>query len=352
MFAVSAGSPGSGLALLWRSTKATIVSTPTFCPRSRKAALPSASVVNEEVVAAALAPSRMKRTRAPANGCPNWSVTVATTIWLVPTTARVCLGARVTVLATAISHVTVTELEVGAGGAAAVTTDVPVTAAPKENTALPSEVGALPVVLPAPVTVKLTAVLSPTGIPPESVTAAATVAFPLTGARPPDDWVAPNRLNATWLGGPAQLAEALPVIEPDPDVTVAVMEDWPVAEELKEKVAAPELSLVRLPDVAPGPVTVKALDDGTIDVGLLFTGSSVIKPNYVLLQDDKGLQPADNPVAVIRKSVDTPDINAIIDKVNAALTVEEYNKLALQVQDQKLDPKDVAAAFLRAKGLA
>jgi osmoprotectant transport system substrate-binding protein len=101
-----------------------------------------------------------------------------------------------------------------------------------------------------------------------------------------------------------------------------------------------------------GPVTVKALDDGTIQVGLLFTGSSVIKPDYVLLQDDKGLQPADNPIAVIRKSVDTPDINVIIDKVNAALTIDEYNKLALQVQDQKLDPKDVAAAFLRSKGLA
>jgi osmoprotectant transport system substrate-binding protein len=101
-----------------------------------------------------------------------------------------------------------------------------------------------------------------------------------------------------------------------------------------------------------GPITVKALDDGTIDVGLLFTGSSVIKPNYVLLQDDKGLQPADNPVAVIRKSVDTAEINSIIDKVNAALTVQEYNTLALQVQDQKLDPKDVAAAFLRSKGLA
>ena len=82
------------------------------------------------------------------------------------------------------------------------------------------------------------------------------------------------------------------------------------------------------------------------------TGSSVIKPNYVLLQDDKGLQPADNPVAVIRKSVDTAEINSIIDKVNAALTVQEYNTLALQVQDQKLDPKDVAAAFLRSKGLA
>ncbi len=103
---------------------------------------------------------------------------------------------------------------------------------------------------------------------------------------------------------------------------------------------------------AGGPVTEKALDDGTIDVGLLFTGSSVIKSNYVLLQDDKGLQPADNPIALVRKSVDTPEINAIIDKVNAALTTEEYNKLALQVQNDKLDPKDVAASFLKQQGLA
>jgi osmoprotectant transport system substrate-binding protein len=101
-----------------------------------------------------------------------------------------------------------------------------------------------------------------------------------------------------------------------------------------------------------GPVTGKALDDGTIQVGLLFTGSSVIKPNYVLLQDDKGLQPADNPIALVRKSVDTPEINTIIDQVNAALTTDEYNKLALQVQNEKQDPKDVASAFLKSKGLA
>ena len=83
------------------------------------------------------------------------------------------------------------------------------------------------------------------------------MAAPLTGASPPDDWVAPNSPRVTWLGGPAQLAAALPLMEPDPTVTVAVMEDWPVAEELKEKAAPPELSVVRLPDVAPGPVTVK-----------------------------------------------------------------------------------------------
>ena len=45
-----------------------------------------------------------------------------------------------------------------------------------------------------------------------------------------------------------------------------------------------------------GPITVSALENGDIDVALLFTGSSVIPKDAVLLTDDKGLQPADNPV--------------------------------------------------------
>ena len=57
-----------------------------------------------------------------------------------------------------------------------------------------------------------------------------------------------------------------------------------------------------------GPITNQALDDGTIDVGLLFTGSSVIKPDYVLLTDDKGLQPADNPIALISKPKATAEV--------------------------------------------
>ena len=57
-----------------------------------------------------------------------------------------------------------------------------------------------------------------------------------------------------------------------------------------------------------GPVTNQALDDGTIDVGVLFTGSSVIKPNYVLLKDDKGLQPADNPIALVSKDKATKGV--------------------------------------------
>ena len=57
-----------------------------------------------------------------------------------------------------------------------------------------------------------------------------------------------------------------------------------------------------------GPITVKALQDGTIQVGLLFTGSSVIDKDFVLLEDDKGLQPADNPTAIINKSKATPEV--------------------------------------------
>ena len=59
-----------------------------------------------------------------------------------------------------------------------------------------------------------------------------------------------------------------------------------------------------------GPITNQALDDGTIDVGLLFTGSSVIKPDYVLLKDDKGLQPADNPIALMRKPKATAEVKS------------------------------------------
>lgn len=102
---------------------------------------------------------------------------------------------------------------------------------------------------------------------------------------------------------------------------------------------------------AGGPITTKSLEDGTIQVGLLFTGSSVIKDSFVLLKDDKGLQPADNPTAIIRDDKASDDVVRIIDGVNAKLTTDEYNTMALAVFNDKLDPKDVAAKFLSENGL-
>jgi osmoprotectant transport system substrate-binding protein len=95
-----------------------------------------------------------------------------------------------------------------------------------------------------------------------------------------------------------------------------------------------------------GPATERALRRGTVDVAVLFTGSSVIPANAVLLRDDKGLQPADNPVLVLREAVATPDVLQVADKVSAAITTSEYNALSLAVSREQRDPTEVAARFL------
>ena len=100
-----------------------------------------------------------------------------------------------------------------------------------------------------------------------------------------------------------------------------------------------------------GPITNKALKDGSIDVGLLFTGSSVIDPDFMLLTDDKGLQPADNAIAVWRSTVDSPALDTVINAVNAKLDTAAYNEMALKIFNDKLDPPAVAAEWLSKNGL-
>ncbi len=100
-----------------------------------------------------------------------------------------------------------------------------------------------------------------------------------------------------------------------------------------------------------GPLTNQALDDGTIDVGLLFTGSSVIKPDYVLLKDDKGLQPADNPIALVTKDKATKGVVDILESVNSKLDTAAYNEIALKVFNDKIDPATAVADWLQKVGL-
>jgi len=100
-----------------------------------------------------------------------------------------------------------------------------------------------------------------------------------------------------------------------------------------------------------GPITVKALEDGDIDVALLFTASSVIPKDAVMLTDDKGLQPADNPVFLVKKDKATTATMKTLNAVSAKLTTAAYNKMSLDIQNEKQDPADVAAAFLKKNGL-
>jgi len=102
---------------------------------------------------------------------------------------------------------------------------------------------------------------------------------------------------------------------------------------------------------AGGPITVQALEDGDIDVAILFTGSSVIPKDAVLLTDDKGLQPADNPVFLINKNKANAATMKTLNAVSSKLTTDAYNKMSLDISEKKEDPADAAAAFLKSNGL-
>jgi osmoprotectant transport system substrate-binding protein len=95
-----------------------------------------------------------------------------------------------------------------------------------------------------------------------------------------------------------------------------------------------------------GPETKDALVSGDVDVAVLFTGSSVIPKGAVLLRDDRGLQPADNPVLVLRKDAATPEVLDVVDAVSALVTTPAYRKMSLDISVRHRDPADVAATFL------
>jgi osmoprotectant transport system substrate-binding protein len=106
---------------------------------------------------------------------------------------------------------------------------------------------------------------------------------------------------------------------------------------------------------AGGPLTVAALEGKQIDVGLLFTSDpSIVAKNFVLLDDDKHLQLADNIAPVVRKdllSKDDGTITRLLNSISAKLTQAELNDMNKQVAVDKADSKAVAAAWLKKQGL-
>jgi osmoprotectant transport system substrate-binding protein len=104
-----------------------------------------------------------------------------------------------------------------------------------------------------------------------------------------------------------------------------------------------------------GPITVQALVGGQIDVGLLFTTDATIAVRgFVLLEDDKQLQLSDNVAPVVRndylaKAGD--GFKTLINSIAPKLTTAELTGMNKQVEVDKMDPKDVAKAWLKKVGL-
>ncbi|MBA2529470.1 MAG: ABC transporter substrate-binding protein [Euzebyales bacterium] len=103
---------------------------------------------------------------------------------------------------------------------------------------------------------------------------------------------------------------------------------------------------------AGGPLTTEALQSGQIDVGRVFTTQGVIAENdWVLLEDDKELAPAQNIIPVAASDVLTPEITEALDKLSSTLTTEDLTAANKRVEIDKEDPDVVAREYLEEKGL-
>jgi osmoprotectant transport system substrate-binding protein len=100
--------------------------------------------------------------------------------------------------------------------------------------------------------------------------------------------------------------------------------------------------------------TVAALAQGTVDVALLFTSDGALELNdFVLLQDDKGLQPAENVTPVVRLGAleRFPALAATVNAVSALLTTDELRSMNAEVGGGG-DPRAIAGAWLVRNGLS
>jgi len=104
---------------------------------------------------------------------------------------------------------------------------------------------------------------------------------------------------------------------------------------------------------AGGPRTVAALSEGRVDVALLFTSDAAIALNdFVLLQDDEGLQPAENVTPMVRRDAleRFPGLADTVNAVSTALTTDALRQMNAEAA-RGVEPHEIAAAWLAQAGL-
>ena len=105
---------------------------------------------------------------------------------------------------------------------------------------------------------------------------------------------------------------------------------------------------------AGGPLTAQALNDGTIDIGLLFSSDPALRAGGLVdLRDDRDLQPSENITPVVsQRALDTfgPQLADALNAVSALLRTSDLREMnAAMSEGAKV--ADVARAWLRSNGL-
>jgi len=100
--------------------------------------------------------------------------------------------------------------------------------------------------------------------------------------------------------------------------------------------------------------TKEAVKDGEAQMGLTgTTDGSLEQEGLVLLEDDKGIQPAQNLIPAVNSDFlkDNPDVEEVLNELSTTLTTEDLATLNAQVDLERKKPEDVAHAYLTDKGL-
>ena len=98
--------------------------------------------------------------------------------------------------------------------------------------------------------------------------------------------------------------------------------------------------------------SITALAGGEIDVALLFsTDGTIADQGFVVLEDDQGLQAADNITPLVRSEIASDEVVELLNAVSAELTEDEITELNKRANVDVEDPADLAEEFLTDHGL-
>ncbi|WP_322920966.1 glycine betaine ABC transporter substrate-binding protein [Nocardioides renjunii] len=100
--------------------------------------------------------------------------------------------------------------------------------------------------------------------------------------------------------------------------------------------------------------TFQAVLDGEAQIGQTSTLDGTLEDQgLLLLEDDKGIQPAQNLVPAVSSEflADHPDVEGTLNDLMAALDNETLGQLLVQVQIDREEPAAVAQEFLESEGL-
>jgi osmoprotectant transport system substrate-binding protein len=102
---------------------------------------------------------------------------------------------------------------------------------------------------------------------------------------------------------------------------------------------------------AGGPLTFAALKQGAINIGLVFSSDGgITASNFVVLEDDKHLQQADNIVPLIRTTVANSEVTALLNSIDAKLNTPDLTAMNKSADVDKQDPADIAATWVKNHG--